>query len=238
MASSVCKAPSFSSERRSVGALMLDVMSAPVDEVVPYQPADLVSREQLIAEMADELESLREEARQSGYREGLASGHADGQASAQEAFSKRQATLDKIIAQADSELASWRQAVCDEAVDLAQQALVRMLGENVLNAGLIEGLIRQVAASLTQSEVLAIRLHPKESASLKTSWAQRQNESERPEWLDRVREDEGLTYGGVVIDTPRGQYRATLDVQLHRLAKLLDEHRANTPTAVRAVRCA
>lgn len=184
-------------------------------------------RAELEAEYQSKLEALKgeafDQAMSEGYKEGLASGHRDGQAGALDAFKKKQQILDKVLEQAQSELGTWLASVQDEATDLAKRALCVLLGEQALNPGVLLHAIERATIALRDADVLAIRLHPVECQLLRSTLKHAEAGTAMLE--DKLREDASLGAGGVAIDTLRGEYRATLDVQLRKLMALVDEQR-------------
>jgi flagellar biosynthesis/type III secretory pathway protein FliH len=211
------------------GRLSLDdegVASAPI----PLVPDPRVALEaQVRAELQDEfdakLKSIRDVAHAEGYRQGLASGHEDGQATAIDAFKKKQALLEQVLQESEGQLESWLQSVADQALEIARDTLCQFVGEQALNPVVLQDIIKRVTANLRDADVLSIRLYPSDCNALRNALKQTAGAASPARLLAKLAEDNSLEAGGIVVDTPRGEYRATLDVQLKRLLGLLDDQR-------------
>lgn len=217
----------------------------PKDAAVAPQPDPRLALEaeltrEIEARFEAKLEAAKEEARAEGYKEGLASGHEDGMASALESFKKKQVLLEAVLDKVEGEVQSWLDAVVEQALMVARQALVEFLGESAVDAAALQAVIQRVTAKLRDSDVVAIRLYPTECQTLRSAIRQAGGGTANgaARFLDRLVEDASLQAGGVVVDTPRGEYRATLDVQLRKLMSVLesqreqaDRNQAETPSA-------
>ncbi len=172
------------------------------------------------------IEAIKDDAKAEGYKQGLAEGHQDGMASALDAFKHKQALLEEVLTQAEAQVETWLQSVMAQATDIAKEALCLFIGEQAINPVILQNIIKQVSSGLRESDVMMVRLHPAECQVLRH--ALRQSGAQTGARLaDKIQEDPALLAGGVAIDTPRGEYRATLDVQLKKLLALLDEQRAS-----------
>lgn len=232
MSLAIIKSPSFAGQTVQIGAPALADRQAhqpPVVDVqaLARQQAEASLRATLEQEYRAKFEAEREKAFEQGFKEGLEAGHQEGVASGAEGFKKQTLLLEKLIAQVDADLDAWLKRGQDVATDLAMEAVTRIVGEHALNADVIAGMVGQVTATLRESDVLSIRLHPAECGALRLALRQGIATSEAPSsLLDKLRDDPGLQSGGCIIDTARGEYRASLDVQLKRLRQLLDQQRA------------
>ena len=77
-------------------------------------------------------------------------------------------------------------------------------------------------------DILTVRLHPSDARALRDACAARSDTTGIAGVVtlaERVIEDAHLSAGGVVVDTPRGEYQATLDTLLTKLLKLVDQQR-------------
>src|SRR5262249_2215600 len=151
----------------------------------------------------------------------FAAGHEEGMASAVDTFKKKQALLEGVLLKAEAQLNEWLEATAGQALDLAKGAVAAFLGEQAVDAAMLQNIIQRMTAGLREAEVLAIRLYPVECQMLKSALKQANGAASRI--ADKLVEDAALEVGGVVVDTPRGEYRATLDVQLRKLMALLGE---------------
>jgi flagellar biosynthesis/type III secretory pathway protein FliH len=181
------------------------------------------------------LESLKDDARDEGYKSGFAAGHEDGHSTALEAFRKKQALLEQALTQADTQVQEWLQSVSEQALQIAQEAITLFIGEHASNATVLQQIIKRVTSGLRDVDVLAVRLFPAECSVLRSALKQAQCDSVSSRLLERLVEDSSLESGGVVIDTPRGEYRATLDVQLRKLMTLLSQQRAESLSSTHAL---
>ncbi|RZK99223.1 MAG: hypothetical protein EOP36_19945 [Rubrivivax sp.] len=242
MSLAIIKSPSFAGQTVQIG---MPIKSERLADAAPVVDAQALARQQAEASLRGELEKAyqakfeaeREKAFEQGYKEGLEAGHQEGVASGAEGFKKQTALLEKLIDQVGDELQTWLGRCQDVATDLAMEAITRILGENALESDVIAGMVAQVTATLRESDVLTIRLHPAECGALRLALRQEAATGHAPSsLLDKLRDDPSLQSGGCVIETARGEYRASLDVQLKRLRQLLDEQRAAQTTATGPLR--
>jgi flagellar assembly protein FliH len=227
MSLAILKSPTMIDRRLSLGAEMGSGMPLAI-EVNPNAALESQLRAELEAEYAARLESLKDEAREQGYKAGFASGHEDGQTTALDAFRKKQALLEQALARADAQVHDWLQSVNDQAMQIAQEAITLFVGEHALNVTVLQQIIQRVTSGLRDVDVLAVRLFPTECSMLRSALKQAQGDSGSNRLLERLVEDASLEAGGVVIDTPRGEYRATLDVQLRKLMAILNQRRSDS----------
>ena len=189
--------------------------------------AEAKIRQTLEQELAGKLADLQQAAQEKGYREGLASGHADGLAAGRDAFAQKVFLLEQIITKAEHAVEGWLSSVHQVAHEVAFDTMGRLLAEQALDPVMLGALVQKVIAPLRESDVLAIRLHPAEYHLLKQQLKQEGAFAALPARLGlKLQEDAGLASGGVAIDTPRGEYHATLDVLLGKLQGLLQARRA------------
>lgn len=222
----IIKSPTLTGQAMTLG------VSAPHSDVVDAQlmwrrEVEARVRRELELEQAKTLEAVKAEAFEQGYREGLASGHADGVAAGTDAFTKKISLLEQIISKAEQAAEGWMQSVQTVATEVAFDTMGQLLPKQALDPKVLAALVHQVMGALREVDVLAVRLHPAEHQVLKLAL---KHEGLAALWparlINRLQEDNSLTSGGVVIDTPRGEYRATLDVMLRKLGQLLEEQRA------------
>lgn len=200
-------------------------MVSPVDALKQSIEAEVTAR--LQAEFDARLDAAREAAREEGYKEGLQSGHEDGLASAADAFKKKQQLLEQLLDKVEGRMEEWLSSVSAEALSVAKEVLVHFLGVQAVDTEALQTLIQRMTAGLRDADVLAIRLHPTECQLLRTAIKQGgAGVTTGSRILDKLVEDPALSVGGAVVDTPRGEYRATLDVQLRKLMGILEAQRA------------
>lgn len=172
-------------------------------------------------------EKAREEGQQQGYREGMASGHADGVAAGKDTLRTQLVRLETLLAQAEQSLSSFWNTTASAVEDLTLQAACTLLGEHALSPGVIVGTVRQIMRHLHDADVLKVRLHPAEHARLQEA-IHGEDHAIRlrlGRLGDRLVADASLESGGCVVETVRGEYCGTLDVQLARLQQALQARR-------------
>ncbi|MDO9005737.1 MAG: FliH/SctL family protein [Aquabacterium sp.] len=246
MSLAIIKSPSFAGQTVQIGLpIKADRLAdGPlVDaQALARQQIEAGVREALEKEYRAKFESEREKAYEQGYKEGLESGHQEGVASGLEGFKKQTQLLERLVIDVEAKLEGWLARCQEVATDLAMDGITRILGENVLEAEVIAGMVQQVTTALRESDVLAIRLHPAECSALRLALRQSAAAGSAPSsLLDKLREDATLQSGGCVVETARGEYRAPLDVQLKQLRRLLDQQRAKLEVSngpIRHVLCA
>ena len=222
---SILKSPLLAAQRVSLGQAC-----SPGKEMTEEQNRrsvlETLWRQDFIADLEKKIKTAKEEACAEGYKEGFRLGHEEGRDAAIETFFKKQALLDQVLERVEQQVDAWLQSVASEAVDLAMDAFVRILGENVISPTVIEGMINQVCAPLRDSDILKIRMHPVESQVLISAFRQSKTISSARERLcTKIEEDPELHAGGIIVETPRGEYRATLDIQVKRLLQMLEAQR-------------
>lgn len=237
MSMAILKSPTLIDQRLNLGGEARAGGTAPASAASAVDPRAAIEAEvraelkaQYEAQLEEAKTALKEEAEAEGYKAGLATGHEDGMASALAAFQKKQALLEKVLEEVEAQREAWVQSVCSQATDLAKEAIGHFIGEHALNPAVLQGIIKQVSAGLREADVLGVRLHPTECQILRTALKQgAMPAGSHSRMADKLIDDASLQAGGVVIDTPRGEYRATLDVQLKKLLNWLDEQRAAGP---------
>lgn len=232
MSTAILKSPVFIDQRAGVApprsAGSMQTVAPPVPDANVALEARL--RAELTASLQAQFdarwEAEREQAHAQGYQAGLVEGHAEGKQGAQDAFRKKQALIESVLEQVESEVQGWRQAVQEQAHAIARVALCELLGENALSSALLEGVIRRVTQGLRDQDILAIRLHPREGRLLRDACAAQGEAGGGGGLGQRLVDDGQVQAGGVIVDTPRGEYQATLDTLLRKLLTLVDQQRA------------
>lgn len=230
MSMAILKSPTMIHQRLNLGEDRSKALTQEAQRDDLRASIEAQVRAELEAQLQAKLDAVRDEAKAEGYKEGLAAGHEDGMASAVDAFKKKQALLESVLSKAEEQIESWMATVSAQATDMAKEALCLFMGEQALNPTVLQQIIKRVSAGLRHADVLAVRLHPAECLVLRNAIKQQSAsaQSQGMSLLERLVEDATLQAGGVVIDTPRGEYRATFDVQLKKLLAILDEQRSDT----------
>lgn len=226
MSMAILKSPTLIDERLNLNEGRRDVREAQANQDDLRASIEVQVRAELESQYQARWDAVKEDAKAEGYKEGLAAGHQDGMTSALDAFKKKQALLEEVLAKAEEQLDDWVQSIATQATDMAKTALCHFIGEQAISPVVLQNMVKKVSASLREADVLAVRLHPAECQVLRQALKQTAPQS-GTRLADKLQEDASLQAGGVVVDTPRGEYRATLDVQLKKLFELLDEQRAS-----------
>lgn len=246
MSTAILKSPVFLDQRASVSAPVSAAASAGIatPQMDPMLAVEARLRSELQQELQAELDARwqaqREMAHAEGYQAGLVEGHEEGRDAAQSAFRKKQALVEKLLEQVEAEADTWRQAVQDHAHAIARVALCELLGDQALSPELLEHIICRVTSGLRDQDIVSVRVHPNEGRLLREAFAVR-GEPQLPSLLaQRLIDDEQLQAGGIVVDTPRGEYQATFATLLRKLLALVDQQRLKQPMqdSVRHVRLA
>lgn len=232
MSSAILKSPVFIDQRAAVASPAS--MTAPAGLVAPQLDPMVALEARLRAELKQELQAdfdarwatEREKAHAEGYQAGLIEGHEEGRTAAQDAFRKKQALVEKVLAQVEAGAESWRQAVQEQALAVARVALCELLGENALSPTLLENIVRRVTSGLRDQDIIAVRMHPSEGRVLREACATRGESPVTGALVPRLVDDSQIQEGGIVIDTSRGQYHATFETLLRKLLALIDQQRA------------
>ena len=204
-------------------------------------------RAELQAEFDRKLEALKakayEEAMAKGLEEGRAKGHQEGHQAGKKDWEGRLDRLDERLDQTAQSLKAFWEETADAAEELGFAALCRLIGERALSRDVIAGMVEQMTRQLCTGDILRLRLHPSEYGELKK--AIEEGEPERrlrlARLVDRLTPDPSLESGGCIVETTRGEYVGTLEVQLSRLRTALkarrhelDRSRATPDGAIRA----
>ena len=228
MSMAILKSPTLIHQRLTLGADRSPSGAAAI-EIDPRVAIEAQVRAELeaqyLAQYQAQLDAIKDDARAEGYKEGLATGHHDGMASAMDAFKKKQALLEQVLKTAEEQIEDWMQSMTSQAFDLAKDAVCQFVGEHALNAAVLQNIVKRVSAGLREADVLSIRMYPVDCNVLRSALKQSASGQAISRLADKLVEDSSMEAGGIAIDTPRGEYRATLDVQLKKLMALVDQQR-------------
>jgi flagellar assembly protein FliH len=171
-----------------------------------------------IAELETSSEQRSREARDAGYREGEAAGRAQANAQVQQLLEKLAKSIQEIAearpklrAQAESDLLALSLAI-------ARKILHRELSTDPDS---IAGLIKVCLEKVRLQEIMRIRLHPQHHPVIQQLLA-RLSSGVQIEILP----DPKLQLGGVIIETTRGEFDASVDVQLKEIERGLTDRLA------------
>jgi flagellar assembly protein FliH len=166
-----------------------------------------------------EVEALAErrvrEARETGYREGEAA-----------ARNQIQPVLDKL-AQSIKEIGELRAKLRHEAEsDLVKLALA--IAKKILHRELsadpdsISGLIRVAVEKIRVQEILRVRIHPQHHPAVQQVLARVSTGAPI-----EIFADQKMQLGGVVVETTRGEFDASVDLQLREIERGLTDRLAH-----------
>jgi flagellar assembly protein FliH len=167
------------------------------------------------AEVEAAAETRVREARESAYREGEAAGRNQG-------IGQVQPVLEKL-AQSIREIAELRPKLRHEAeTDVVKLAL--SIAKKVLHRELasdpeaISGLIRVAMEKIRVHEIVRVRIHPQQHGPVQQAIARFAMGAEV-----EIAADSKLPLGGVVVETTRGDFDASVDVQLKEIERGLTD---------------
>jgi flagellar assembly protein FliH len=182
------------------------------ESALQQQIKDLQAR---LAQMEAAAERRVREARESAYREGEAAGRNQG-------IAQVQPVLDKL-AQSIREIAELRPKLRHEAetdvvklaIAIAKKVLHREL---VADPDAISGLIRVAMEKIRVHEIVRIRIHPQQQGPVQQAIARFAMGAQV-----EIAADAKLQLGGVVVETTRGEFDASVDVQLKEIERGLTD---------------
>ncbi len=241
MALHIFKAPSLATNRVTLAnnaqqtrsndatdsADQIVVPPSPMEQAIAeaVERARAALREELTAEFEAKLTEAREAAESEGYQAGFTAGHAEGVTCGQEALQKQAETIESALTRLDTAWSDLQAEVEDSLQDLTFEAVCRIVGEQAVDAQTVAGMVRNVTQRLRDADVLRIRLHPAECNALRSALRKNEIDGLTPRLIEKLSEDATLTSGGCVVETLRGDYRATFDVQMQRLRELIAQQR-------------
>lgn len=184
---------------------------------VAPQVADLVeqARQSVLAQFKEEAEAARELGRQRGLREG----HQAGTEEAKQNFAAEFARVRSITDQLQQALVSGNPGVEDMAVEIAFEAVCKVLGNAAVTREGVQAMVHQAAAQVRSGERVVVRLHAADLSLLREAGAL---ETTLPagslvSWVA----DKHVALGGCVIETDGGELDARLETQMERLRSVL-----------------
>jgi flagellar assembly protein FliH len=206
------------------GLLAVVPSTAPERRLAPLE-AEL--RERLAAEREQVLAQTTEAAHTAGYASGYEAGHAAGheaglaagQAAGQADWADRSTRLDALLASIQAQLVEGVTGHEDLMVELAFEAVVRILGQAAPTAQGVRGLVREAIGALRDREQVRVRLAPPDAELLRAMRGELAGLAGST-GLEIVA-DETIELGGCLLETARGGLDARLETQMQRLRELL-----------------
>lgn len=235
---SILRSPVISPEKRKLLSRHTSVPAAanqPIERVVaapdvasrpqpqPPAPASVPNleallaqaRESVLAQFKQEAETARELGRQRGLQEGRAAG-------AEEARREAEAELVRIrsiASRLQGALDTGIKGLEDVAVEIAFEAVCKMLGTAAVSREGMRALIQEAAGRVAGAERIAVRLHPGDLAALQSAGAL--DADLVPGASVHWAADKSIELGGCVVETEGGTLDARLETQLERLRAAL-----------------
>jgi flagellar assembly protein FliH len=163
---------------------------------------------------------IEAEARERGCREGYEA----GSKSAQDEWRARIDRLDGVIAAFEDARAECLANAEDDAVAIAFEAVLRMLGDNRASLDVIAEVVFSIRGDQASSEPITVRVNSNDYEALIAEPAIIALEDEQQKI--RLIEDPRIGMGGCIVETDRGSLDARIETQIDRLRKILLEVRA------------
>jgi flagellar assembly protein FliH len=168
-----------------------------------------------VAELETSLDQRCREAREAGHREGEASGRTQANAQVQPLLEKLARSIQEI-AEARPKLRAEAEAdLLKLSLAIARKILHRELSSDPDS---IAGLIKVCLEKIRLQEIVRVRIHPQHHPAIQQLLA-RLSTGIPIELLS----DPKLQLGGVVIETARGEFDASVDVQLKEIERGLTD---------------
>jgi flagellar assembly protein FliH len=168
-----------------------------------------------VAELEASLEPRCREAREAGYREGEAAGRNQANAQLQGMMEKLARSIQEIAEARPKLRAEAEGDLLKLSLAIARKVLHRELSADPDS---IAGLIKVCLDKIRLQEIVRVRIHPQHHAPIQQLLV-RLSTGVPIELLS----DPKLQLGGVVIETTRGEYDASVDVQLKEIERGLTD---------------
>jgi flagellar biosynthesis/type III secretory pathway protein FliH len=235
---SILRSPAISPEKRKLSSRYA---SAAADAVKPAEPIAVPAaapqspmpgatpnidallaqaRESVLAQFKQEAETARELGRQRGLQEGRTAGAEEARREAEAELAR----IRSIAARLQGTLDSGIQGLEDVAVEIAFEAVCKVLGAAAASREGIRALVQEAAGRVAGAERVTLRLHPADLSALQAAGAldTRLASGAAVRWA----EDKSIELGGCVVETDGGTLDARLETQLERLRQTLVAARA------------
>ena len=167
--------------------------------------------------LAAEREQVLQQAVQDGVTEGRELGRAE--------WADRVAQLDALLGAAHEQFAAGVAGSEDLLVELAFEAVVKIIGHAAPTREGVQGIVREALKGLREREQLVIRLAPADVETIRSLRAE-MTRLAGSKGLEIVA-DERIELGGCLIETAGGGLDARLETQMRRLHDLLLAARAS-----------
>jgi flagellar assembly protein FliH len=180
-------------------------------------------RHAMLEEVRGEAEDVMREAYAKGYREGVEKGHAEGKQAFEDSVNGAAHML-KAAAQA---MQSARQQFLEELepqlVELAHAMACRILQrETQIDRGIVVDTVRQALMQLADAGAVSVRVNPVDLRALRDHQVTLLEEFSGIDRMDIV-DDETVSPGGCVVDTPAAHLDARIEAQLDKMLEALKD---------------
>lgn len=168
-----------------------------------------------VADLESSLEQRCREVRQTGYREGEAAGRTQANEQVQPLLEKLARSIQEVAAVRTKLRAEAESDLLKLSLAIARKILHRELSADPDS---IAGLIKVCLEKIRQQEIVRVRIHPQHHAAVQQLLA-RISIGAPIELFS----DPKLQVGGVVIETARGEFDASVDLQLKEIERGLTD---------------
>ena len=177
------------------------------------------ARLSVLAQLKEEVEAAREMARQRGLQEG----RAEGLEESRQTFAKEIARLKTLTESIPKMFETQVHALEDVLVDIAFQAVCKVLGPAAITVDGIQAMVQQATSQTLAQEKMRVRLHPADLALLvKADVLNNNSPHVKAEWLA----DKRVELGGCMLETNGGELDARLETQIDKLRTVLLQARS------------
>jgi flagellar assembly protein FliH len=191
-------------------------LQSPKPASVPNLEALLAqARESVLAQFKQEAETARELGRQRGMQEGRATGTEEARREAEAELSRIRSIAGKLQGALDAGI----EGLEDVAVEIAFEAVCKMLGSAAVSREGMRALVQEAAGRVAGAERVTVRLHPGDMAALQTAGAL--DTVLAPQQSVHWAADKSIALGGCLIETDGGTLDARLETQVERLRAAL-----------------
>lgn len=187
-----------------------------LSQPMPAVPGPAILEADLRRRLEREREQVLQQARQDGVAEGREVGRAE--------WAERVDQLDALLAAAHDHFAAGVADHADLLVDLAFEAVVKIIGRAAPTREGVQGIVTEALKGLREREQLVIRLAPADVETIRSLRAE-MTRLAGCKGLEIVA-DERVELGGCLIETSGGGLDARLETQVQRLRSLLLAARA------------
>ena len=172
-----------------------------------------------VAELESLLDKRVNESREAGYREGVTFGVVQASAEVKPVIEKLAQSIQNI-----SELRPKLRIQAEADIVKLALAIARRVVNRELNTDpeAVVGLVKVALGKLRIQEVTRVRVHPNHLGIIKEMLSHWTGSAEH-----EIEGDAGVGLGGILFDTTRGEFDASIDVQLNEIERGLTDRLAS-----------